>query len=269
MKHQILGLCIVTLTFASICLADTKPQERSDWAPFFLASNAKGTIVVADERTGSNATGIHNLTRSKKRYSPASTFKIPHSLFALETKVVRDEFQIFPWDGTVRNHAPWNHDHNLRSAIRNSVVWVFQQIARDIGEEKEGQYLRKIGYGNADASGGIDEFWLDGKLKISAQEQIAFLRRLYQNKLPFQIEHQRLVKDIMIVEAGRDWRLRAKTGWDGKIGWWVGWIEWPTGPVFFALNIDTPKRLADLPKREAITRAILRSIKALPVQNNK
>lgn len=68
----------------------------------------------------------------------------------------------------------------------------------------------------------------------------------------------------MIVEAGRNWILRAKTGWEGRMGWWVGWVEWPTGSVFFALNIDTPNRMDDLFKREAIVRAILRSIEALP-----
>ena len=95
-------------------------------------------------------------------------------------------------------------------------------------------------------------------------EQISFLRHLYRNELPFRVEHQRLVKDVMVNEAGRDWILRAKTGWSGKVGWWVGWVEWPTGPVFFALNIDTPNRLNDLSKRQEITRSILRSINALP-----
>jgi beta-lactamase class D OXA-2 len=85
-----------------------------------------------------------------------------------------------------------------------------------------------------------------------------------ETSCPFRVEHQRLLKDIMIVEAGRDWILRAKTGWSGRVGWCVGWVEGPTGPVFFALNIDTPKRLDDLPKQEAVVRAILSSIKALP-----
>ena len=64
-------------------------------------------------------------------------------------------------------------------------------------------------------------------------EQVDFLRKLYRNELPFKVEHQRLVKDIMIVEAGRDWILRAKTGWQARvepqIGWWVGWVRTPTG----------------------------------------
>ncbi|MEX8195305.1 penicillin-binding transpeptidase domain-containing protein, partial [Comamonas guangdongensis] len=99
---------------------------------------------------------------------------------------------------------------------------------------------------------------------ISSFEQIAFLQRLYRNQLPFQVEHQRLVKDVMINEAGPNWILRAKTGWTGKIGWWVGWVEWPSGPVFFVLNMDTPNRLGDLAKRQSITRDVLHSLNALP-----
>jgi len=263
MKLHILGICIAMFAFSPIYSAGEKQQARPDWALFFKEADTEGTIVVADQRTDGNATGIYDEARARKRYSPASTFKIPHALFALDAGVVRDEFQIFKWDGTARSIESWNRDQDLRSSMRNSVVWVYEQFAREIGKEREGLYLRKINYGNADPSG-TDPFWVDGNLSISAEEQIAFLRRLYRNELPFRVEHQRLVKDIMIVQAGRDWILRAKTGWSGKVGWWVGWVEWPTGPVLFALNIDTPKRLDDLPKREAVVRAILRSIKALP-----
>lgn len=137
-----------------------------------------------------------------------------------------------------------------------------------IGERRERRNLQSIAYGNADPSGGIDRFWLDGNLRISAEEQVSFLRRLHRNALPFRTEHQRLVKDVMIVEAGREWILRAKTGWQARVppqvGWWVGWVEWPQGPVFFALNIDMPNGAQDLPKREGIARAVLQSIGALP-----
>ena len=64
------------------------------------------------------------------------------------------------------------------------------------------------------------------------------------------------------------WILRAKTGWQARvepqIGWWVGWVETPTGAVIFALNIDLPGGMKDAPKREAIVRSILQSIGALP-----
>lgn len=243
-------------------------QERADWAQYFKEAGVDGTIVVVDERPGSRARWVHGESRARKRYLPASTFKVPHALFALDAGVIRDEFQVFRWDGVKRDIESWNSDHDLRSSMRNSVVWVYERIAREIGEERERRYLERIDYGNADPSGGIDRFWLEGGLAISAEEQVAFLQGLYGNELPFRVEHQRLVKDVMIVEAGRDWILRAKTGWqarlDPQVGWWVGWVERPAGPVFFALNITMPNRSADLPKREGIARAILRSIAALP-----
>lgn len=204
----------------------------------------------------------------KTRFIPASTFKIPHALFALDAGVVRDEFQVFPWDGVKRQFESWNRDQDLRSSMRASTVWVYQSFARQLGETREQEYLERIAYGNTDVSGGVDRFWLDGGLRISAPEQIVFLQRLHRNTLPFAVEHQRLVKDVMIVEAGRDWILRAKSGWavdvEPQIGWYVGFVEWPDGPVFFALNIDMPGRAKDVAKREAIVRAVLRSIQALP-----
>ncbi|GAA6130226.1 class D beta-lactamase [Halopseudomonas sabulinigri] len=239
-------------------------RERADWAAEFSAQDAVGTIIVVDERTPDKTTWVHNPERAAQRFSPASTFKIPHTLMALDAGAVKDEFQVFPWDGTQHSYAGHNQDQTLRSAMRHSTVWVYRGFASAIGEPKARAYLQKLNYGNADPSVDAGDYWIDGKLAISAEEQIAFLQQLYRNQLPFKIAHQRLTKDLMIVQAERNWILRAKTGWEGRYGWWVGWVEWPEGPVFFALNIDTPNRLKDLHKREAITRALLRSINALP-----
>ncbi len=245
--------------------ADPAPavQPRPDWARHFAEVQARGTIVVVDARAQPETVWVHDAERAARRYSPASTFKIPHSLFALDAGLLRDEFQRIPWDGVQRDNPAWDRDQDLRSAMRASTVWVYSRFAQQLGEARESAYLQQTGYGNASVRG-EQPFWVEGELAISAHEQIAFLRRLHRNELPFRVEHQRLVKDVMVNEAGRDWILRAKTGWTGQLGWWVGWVEWPAGPVFFALNIDTPKRLADLPQRQAITRSILRSIQAWP-----
>lgn len=245
----------------SVGLAGTV-TEQPHWEKFFDQFEAKGTVVICDERPGSTADMGYHLDRAKMRFSPASTFKIPHALFALDAGVIRDEFEWIRWDGTERAYPAWNRDQNLRSSMRHSVVWVYQGFARAIGEGREREYLEQVNYGNRDPTGG-DPFWVEGNLRISAHEQIDFLKKLHRNKLPFSVAHQRLVKDVMIVEAGPDWILRGKTGWNGSIGWWVGWVEHPTGAVFFALNIDTPNRAEDLPKREGIARAILVSMGAL------
>ena len=148
--------------------------------------------------------------------------------------------------------------------MRYSTVWVFERFAEKIGHPQLAAWMRENGYGNA-ATTGEAPFWVEGDLAISAQEQLVFLQKLYRNALPFDRAHQLLTKDVMVVEAGSDWIVRAKTGWSGSIGWWVGWVERPTGTVFFALNIDTPRRQDDLAKRQSIARQVLRAIQALPV----
>lgn len=261
MKTIIFALII--LMYSTISFAGDF-KERDDWGHIFINQRVEGTIVVVDERSGGN--WVYNKKRAQKRYSPASTFKIPHALFALDAGVVKDEFQIFPWDGKKKYYESWNKDQTLRSSMRDSVVWVYQEFALSIGEKVEKDYLKKINYGNADFTGPVNYFWLNESLKISAFEQIAFLQRLYRNELPFSVEHQRLVKDIMVAEADKYWILRAKTGTyntkNEKYGWYTGWVEHPDGAVFFALNIDIYKN-EDIPKRIEISKAVLRSIKAL------
>jgi beta-lactamase class D len=255
---------LLSIFFIPEIFAQDKILDRPEWKEFFDKHEATGTILIVDSRASAEKVSVYDRTRAGKRYSPASTFKVPHTLFALDAGVVKDEFQVFPWDGVKRGYAPHNQDQNLRSAMRHSALWVYEKFAKAIGEEKARSYLSRISYGNMDPSTKGGAYWVDGKLAISAEEQVVFLKKLYQNDLPFELEHQRLLKDVMIVEAEKDWILRAKTGWEGRHGWWVGWVEWSAGPVFFALNIDTPNRWEDLYKREAIARDILISIRALP-----
>ena len=258
--------------FASRLVAAAPPSEIAQpaWGEVFARHDAHGTLVILDLRTVSAHRQVYNPQRATIRYSPASTFKIPHTLIALDRQVVSDEFTRFAWDGVDRGNPLWNRDQDLRSALRNSVVWVFQDLARRIGEPAERDALARLAYGNRTVGGRVDDFWLDGSLRISAHEQVDFLERLYRNALPYPLADQRLIKDLMLVDAGRDHILRAKTGWFSRhgesIGWWVGWVEHPDGPVFFALNIDMPAGIPDAPKREAIVRQILHGIGALPAR---
>ncbi|MBK8164406.1 MAG: class D beta-lactamase [bacterium] len=264
MRAILLGAALALA--AGAARAEPTWQPRPDWESLFADAGVTGTILVADERSGEQ--WVWNAVRAAERFCPASTFKVPHALFALDAGVLRDEFTRIPWDRAEHRIAGWNADQTLRSSMRHSTVWVYQQFARELGAERERAYLEKLGYGNRTVGDDVTTFWLDGSLRISAVEQMEFLRRLYRNELPFAVEHQRLVKDVMINEAGRDRILRAKTGWQARserhLGWWVGWVETPEGAVFFVLNIDMPQGGADAPKREAIGRAVLGAVGALP-----
>lgn len=271
MKKNIIGIIMIVSMFSAASASSL--HERLEWEKYFSDRHTVGTIYIVDERP-EGGKFVYNRDRAIRRFTPASTFKIPHALFVLDAGIVEDEFQVFPWDGIERSvgvdryDAVWNSSQTLPSSMRYSVVWLYQQFAREIGSEREIDYMSRLDYGNASVGEAIDRFWLDGSLEISAIEQVTFLQKLYRNQLPFAVEHQRLVKDIMITEAGSDYKIRSKTGWgtpensDG-VGWYVGWVERDDGAIFFAANINMPNRQADLPKRTSIVKEILQSIDAL------
>lgn len=169
-------------------------------------------------------------TLCAERVSPCSTFKIPNSLIGLETGVLADESAALPWDGVKRSRPEWNRDHTLASAIKVSAVWYYQELARRVGTERMQELVSAIPYGNADISSGIDTFWLDASIRISPDEQVAFLERLRVSQLPFSERSQRIVRDILVQESRGPIAYRGKTGSCGvdgakDHGWWVGWVE--------------------------------------------
>ncbi|HJS72641.1 MAG TPA: penicillin-binding transpeptidase domain-containing protein, partial [Vicinamibacteria bacterium] len=87
------------------------------------------------------------------RVTPASTFKIPHALAALDAKVLTGVHEVIAYDGHEVSFERWKQDHDLASAMRDSVVWYFQRIAERLGIERERTYLKAFEYGNQDASG--------------------------------------------------------------------------------------------------------------------
>jgi beta-lactamase class D len=142
-------------------------------AQVFARHRARGTLVISPLAGGGD--WVHDAARARKRFSPASTFKVPNSLIALHPGVV-DEKQVLRWDGKDRGRAEWSRDHTLESALRVSCVWCYQVLARRIGAARYRELLTRIGYGNARVGREVTTFWLDGSLQISALEQIAFLR---------------------------------------------------------------------------------------------
>ncbi|WP_421920827.1 class D beta-lactamase [Marinifilum sp.] len=228
----------------------------------FDHENVKACFIIYDLKA--NKSLIHNQERIDSLFLPASTFKIINSLIALETEVIKNEKEIIKWDGQKRFIDSWNQDHNLASAIKNSVVWFYQELARRIGKERMSYWLKKAEYGNQNIGGKIDFFWLNGDIRITTNQQIDFLKRLYLNQLPFSQKNQETVKDILIVEQTKNYTIRDKTGWamrsKNQIGWYVGYLENKNKVYFFALNMDI-KNSKQAKKRTAITNKILETLK--------
>jgi len=135
------------------------------------------------------------------RITPASTFKVPHALAALDAGVVGPN-ELLRYDGTGQGFESWRQDHTLASALRHSVVWYFQQVAQRLGRERETAYLRRLAYGNMDASGGLTTFWLGGSLQVAPEEQQAFWVKLYTNRLPIAKSTIDSVKAMLVQPDG-------------------------------------------------------------------
>ncbi|GIU05953.1 class D beta-lactamase [Shewanella morhuae] len=226
---------------------------------------SQGVVLLWNENKQQGFT--NNLKRANQGFLPASTFKIPNSLIALDLGIVKDEHQIFKWDGKTRDIDYWNRDQTLITAMKYSVVPVYQEFARQIGEARMSKMIASYDYGNEDISGNLDSFWLDGAIRISATEQIDFLRRLYHHKIHASERSQRIVKQAMLTEANGDYIIRAKTGYAVRakpsIGWWVGWVELDDNVWFFAMNMDI--QAADsLSLRQIITKEIFKLEHVIP-----
>lgn len=276
-------VCLGLLLFTTACAQAQKVVNQSngkesrtvkspDLSRFF--ENTTGAIVIYDVKN--NRYFRYNEKRCAARYTPASTFKIPNALIAVETGVVKDAETVMVWDKvkypeqdwTSEPFVHWKQNHTLRSAIKYSVIWYFREIALGIGEERMKTHLAKFAYGNEDISGGLasrrmfEAFWLNNSLKISADEQIEFLQKFYDGKLPVSKRSTDIVKQILVLEETPNYKLSGKTGGVGNLngkalGWFVGYVETEDNTYFFALNMDGENYAAIRDKRIDLTKQIL------------
>ncbi len=244
--------------------AKPKIEEKKDWKKFFDAAKVTGGIYIYDLRK--NKYTIYDRKRFDQPFVPASTSKIVHSLIFLDSGALKDENEIIKWDGIKRSVEVWNQDHNLRSAFKVSAVWFYVAASKRVGQAVMQRYYDQINYGNQKTDGFGVDYWNKGDLRVTPREQIDFLVRLYENRLPFMPSTLATVKDILISEKTVNYVLRSKTGWSNdytpQVGWFVGYVTRGADVYFFAAEIDI-KKDEDLAKRAEITKKVLRSLKII------
>ncbi|MBC2604862.1 class D beta-lactamase [Pelagicoccus albus] len=243
MKRIILTLVACCSIGLEIWAAE-KPIEPFPKAKEILSETGyRGTILIYDlDHDTYHASGP---AIADERFIPASTFKILSAQAALQSGVIANASTIIPWDGVVRGRQETNQDLDLTHAFRISAVPHFQSLVRKIGYDQMQAYIDSIPYGNQSIEGGIDKFWLTGKLRISPREQIQFLTNLYHNKLPFDQSVMDAVKEMLRNPEEPETQYFAKTGWatlenNLNVGWWVGWAVRDDRRLFFATVIESP-----------------------------
>lgn len=232
-------------------------KHRADWAQLIADSGVTGVFVLWEPDSSRLETS--DTLRIDSGFLPASTFKIFNSLVALQTGAVADEHTIIPWDSVVRR-PEWNTAMDMVTAIERSCVPWYQEVARRAGSDRMQHWLDTVRYGNATMGDSIHLFWLSGGLRITPHQQVLFLQRLNEERLPFDLQHQRTVKRILPGDSTDAWRIRGKTGWAIRLqeeyGWYVGWVERGGRTAYFATNIDMHD-MDDVRRRQTLTRALL------------
>jgi beta-lactamase class D len=241
-----IGLTILIMGFVVNCYSN-EPIELSELKNVFDKYKVDGSILIYNQNK--NVYMGYNLARCNIAFYPASTFKIPNTLIALESGITTTE-SVFKWNGEKRTYPGWEKDMSIKEAFQVSAVPVYQEIARQVGVEKMKYYTQLFNYGNLDINAeNIDKFWLEGESDITQFQQVDFLQKLYNLQLPISENAMKLTKEIMLHETTDNYKISGKTGWavqqDENVTWFVGYIETDNNVYFFATNV-VPNKDTDL-----------------------
>jgi beta-lactamase class D len=200
---------------------------------------------------------IHNEKRCHERFPAASTFKVALSVMAFDTGILKDESNpVYKWNKVPTPLENWNKDQTPTTWMRESVVWMSQEITPKIGMKKIEQYLSDFQYGNQDMTAGLKYAWLtpapfikepmQNSLKISGFEQVNFLAKLWRGELKASKESQLMTLKIMTHDkSSRGSELIGKTGsgfkdenYDLRLGWFVGVLKKEQTEYIVILNFS-------------------------------
>ncbi len=246
-------LLFISVALYMVACSPNNVQVNNELGNYFDSAGVKGSFALFNNGTGDFT--IYNLDRYKDSvYSPASTFKVVHAMIALETGVVSDEKMTIQLDSAV----------TMEQAFKQSIVPYFQEVARRIGKDTMQFWLDSLQYGNHTIGKSIDSFWLNNTIKITPDEQLGIVKRLFFNQLPFQKRTHEIVKRLMLQESNANYQLSYKTGLTYKengdqLAWVIGWIEENKHPYFFVLNLEGAKQVPMVETRINLLKKILRN----------
>jgi len=222
-----------------------------------MSVNAHTVCTVATNAASGEVLTQHGDCSS--RTTPASTFKIAISLMGFDSGFLKDAHAPmlqyhtgYPdWGGEA-----WRQPTDPSKWIKYSVVWFSQQVTLSLGMTQFANYTKEFAFGNADVRGdnrhdGLTHAWIDSSLQISPLEQVAFLTKIVNRKLPVSEHAYEMTSQITeFTKLSDGWDIHGKTGTgfpenrDGSDdrahgwGWFVGWASRNGKTIVFARLIQ-------------------------------
>jgi beta-lactamase class D len=246
-KRLTLLLAVALCTTAHATTKQEYSQVFKNYHACFILYNLNEHKVVSEYNPNN---------RCHQRISPNSTFKIAISLMAFNQGLINQD-TIFKWDGKKGVVPEHDKDQTPNSWIKYSALWVSQQLTPQLGDSRIKHYLAGFDYGNQNFSGdpgknnGITHAWISSSLKISAQEQLDFLKAMLSNELPISQEAAVNTKKNMYLgklDSGADYYGKTGSGRHGRNervtnssklrdGWFVGFVESGNQQYIFVSNL--------------------------------
>ncbi|MFK7811350.1 MAG: class D beta-lactamase [Maribacter sp.] len=278
-KYRYWSLLLLLVCFS--CKEKNTPQVKTDvellhhkiqkpeFQSILDSADVSGAILIYDFKADMYYSNDFKWANTGQL--PASTFKIANSIIGLETGVIESDSTIFKWDGESKPIKSWEQDLVLKDAFQFSCVPCYQKVARNIGAERMNNNIKKLNYGSLKIdSTNIDSFWLRGESRITQIQQIDFLKRFYERKLPISERTQKIMKTILLVNETDQYKLSGKSGLSNENenynGWYVGYIEVKDNTYLFATNI-VPNKDFDfnsfVPTRKKVTQDAFKALNLL------
>ncbi|HEY5465165.1 MAG TPA: penicillin-binding transpeptidase domain-containing protein [Hanamia sp.] len=210
---------------------------------YFDSSNVEGCFSFYDNQMGTII--VYNMKLDTEQVTPGNSFKILNSLIGIQTGRISNENTVLNTDITQ------NKNLTFKEAFHNSSPLFFQTLARQIGKDTMKFWIDSLHYGNKIVSGSVDSLWLNPYLKISPDEQLGLVSKLYFEQLPLQKYAQQMVEDQMLQEDNTLYQLSYATGTgidekDNSFDWVLGWIVENRHVYFFVTYIRSPQKDLDM-----------------------
>jgi beta-lactamase class D len=201
-----------------------------------VASFFKGTqdscFILYDMQRDKVVQHYETNHQCEKALPPSTNFLMALSLMGYDSGAISNDDHVFRWNGTAYPKKEWEKDQTPASWIKQSVGWVSADLANKLGADALFSYLKKLHYGNADVASGTTSFWQNGgSLKITAYEQLAFIKALSNETLPLSKKAMQHTKQHFFYAENNGWKLMGKPGagtilaTDQKYGWFVGEVS--------------------------------------------
>lgn len=239
MKKSLLILFVSALYFS--CTPSVAKIDNS-LKKYFDSAQVTGSFAFLNNQLGDIT--VFNMEMDTQRVSPGSSFKIAETLIGVETSRLTDS------NTTLKTSDSALRKISLKNAFENNNVEYFQALADHIGLDTMNHWLDTLHYGNMKASD-INSFWNNGELKISPDEQLGLIYKIYFDKLPFQKYAQEIVRELMLHEDNTLYKFSyatgsARTDNNEPAAWICGWIEENRHVYFFVSLVKSKTEDEDL-----------------------